>query len=122
MNHELVAHDRRPPARSKAPAWFDARMQEEGPNWSASRMIPLSRRLPHLRARLFRRGTLLDALAIFVLGLGALGMMLPLIWMASTSLRPLQESFSFPPAWLPRKWQLDYYVALFHTSVPFATF
>lgn len=49
-------------------------------------------------------------------------MLLPFLWMFSTSLRPVQESFRLPPAWLPTKWNLDTYVAVFQSSVPILDF
>jgi multiple sugar transport system permease protein len=55
--------------------------------------------VPVARARL--RIAPLDTLITALLLVGAVLMMLPFIWMFSTSLRDAAESFSLPPMWLP---------------------
>lgn len=44
-----------------------------------------------------------------LLAAGAVTMLLPFLWMISTSLKPESEIFRFPPVWLPRAWQWDNY-------------
>lgn len=44
-----------------------------------------------------------------VLALGALVMLLPFVWMISTSVKPTDQLFTVPPTWLPRPIQLDNY-------------
>ncbi len=44
-----------------------------------------------------------------VLAAGALTMILPFLWMISTSLKPESEIFRFPPVWIPSGWQWDNY-------------
>jgi multiple sugar transport system permease protein len=61
-------------------------------------------------------------LATIGLALGAVIMMLPFLWMFSTSLRPLAESFKLPPSWLPTSWVWDNYAAVFRSSVPVLNF
>ncbi len=46
-------------------------------------------------------------------------MLMPLLWMFSTSLRPLGQSLQLPPAWLPTEWRFENYRAPFESSVPF---
>ena len=45
--------------------------------------------------------------------------MVPLLWMFSTSLRPVSESFKLPPQWLPTQFRFENYIAPFESSVPF---
>ncbi len=63
-----------------------------------------------------------DILAIGLLIGGAILMLLPFMWMFSTSLRPAQESYKLPPAWLPTEWNVETYVAVFQSSVPILAF
>lgn len=67
-------------------------------------------------------GKLLDYAAILLLAFGAIVMVMPFLWMFSTSLRPSAESFKLPPAWLPTEWHFENYSAVFQSSVPFLTF
>ena len=63
-----------------------------------------------------------DILSISFLIAGGILMLLPFLWMFSTSLRPVQESFRLPPAWLPTQFNLETYVAVFRSSVPILDF
>jgi multiple sugar transport system permease protein len=45
------------------------------------------------------------ALFHLLLAVGAVTMLLPFLWMISTSLKPEPEIFRFPPVWLPRLWK-----------------
>src|SRR4051794_2994775 len=45
----------------------------------------------------------------------------PLFWMASTSLRTMEQAYAFPPIWFPHPVMWDNYVKLF-TELPFVTF
>ena len=45
-----------------------------------------------------------------VLVLGAVAMLLPFVWMLSTSLKPADQLFTVPPTWLPHPLQWDTYV------------
>jgi multiple sugar transport system permease protein len=40
----------------------------------------------------------------------ALAVMLPFIWMVSTSLKGQKEVFTYPPTWLPREWRWQNYI------------
>jgi multiple sugar transport system permease protein len=53
-----------------------------------------------------------------VLGLGALIMLVPFIWMVSTSFKTLDQVFTFPPNWIPSPFVWENYPRAF-TSVPF---
>ncbi len=57
-----------------------------------------------------------------LLGVGAVLMALPFLWMFSTSLRPSAESYKLPPAWLPTEWHFENYLAVFQSSVPIVAF
>lgn len=71
------------------------------------------RRLPR-----FRLG---DALALVVLVLGAIVMLLPFVWMLSTSLKSSGATFVMPPQFIPAEPTLDNYAAAF-TTMPMGRF
>src|SRR5437879_9462599 len=77
-----------------------------------------------VRSRAFSltsEGTL-TIVAIVLLGLGAILMLMPFLWMFSTSLRPSAESYKLPPAWFPTEWHFENYAAVFESTVPFVAF
>jgi len=45
----------------------------------------------------------------------------PLFWMASTSLKTMEQAYAFPPVWIPHPIMWDNYAKIF-TELPFATF
>ena len=63
-----------------------------------------------------------DVLSYAVLTLAALLVLMPLLWMFSTSLRPLADSYKLPPQWLPTSWRWENYLAPFESNVPFELF
>ena len=63
-----------------------------------------------------------DVLSYAVLTLAALLVLMPLLWMFSTSLRPLADSYKLPPQWLPTDWRWENYLAPFESNVPFELF
>src|SRR5256714_13076063 len=75
-----------------------------------------------VRKYAFSAGKLLDWAAILVLGAGAIFMILPFLWMFSTSLRPSGESYKLPPAWLPTQWRFVNYAAGFRSSGTIVSF
>jgi multiple sugar transport system permease protein len=56
-----------------------------------------------------------------VLTIGAVAMLVPFIWMISTSLKPYAEVFSYPPEWIPQPILWDNYVHTV-TTIQFGTF
>ncbi len=48
-----------------------------------------------------------------VLAIGALAMVVPFVWMVSTSFKPAQEIFVVPPTWIPSQPTLKNYIDLF---------
>lgn len=57
-----------------------------------------------------------------VLGSGAILMLLPLLWLVSTSLKsPTEDIFQFPPQLLPSQPTLDNYIRVWQTN-PFGTY
>lgn len=68
----------------------------------------------HSRARLGtqRRKQIGDILAWTVLLLGSVMMVLPFIWMVSTSLKPWDEVYEFPPRFIPETIQWTNYIAV----------
>jgi len=63
----------------------------------------------------------LSILGYAVLILVTLGMVVPFIWMVTTSLKPSGSAFSYPPELLPRTLDFSNYVDLF-TLVPFGRY
>lgn len=59
--------------------------------------------------------------ALIILLAGATTMLVPLLWMVSTSLKTLVEANAFPPKWIPAEPQWSNYQELFE-QVPFARF
>ena len=62
-----------------------------------------------------------SALKHFVLLLGVVVMILPFVWMFSTSLKPPTEVLSWPPKLMPRAPTIGNYIQVFETA-PFARF
>ncbi len=58
-------------------------------------------------------------MVFLILTFGAILMVLPLLWMFSTSLRPSADSYKLPPAWLPTQFRIENYGAVFKSNVPF---
>jgi multiple sugar transport system permease protein len=54
-----------------------------------------------------------------LLTIGAILMLMPLLWMFSTSLRPSADSYKLPPQWLPTDFRVENYTAVFASNVPF---
>ncbi|MCC6445583.1 MAG: carbohydrate ABC transporter permease [Armatimonadetes bacterium] len=44
-----------------------------------------------------------------ILILGSVVCLFPLVWMISTSLKPIEETMALPPRWIPSVWQFDNY-------------
>ena len=82
----------------------------------------ISQTKPGIRVGTLQWHKVPDLIAILVLSVGALLMMLPFLWMFSTSLRPIQESFKLPPAWFPTEFHFETYTAVFQSSVPIVNF
>jgi multiple sugar transport system permease protein len=75
---------------------------------------------PEARALIGRVRT---TLVYLVLGLGALVMVAPFLWMFTTSFRPVSEAFTLPPRWLPGLDSgLESYRRLLASDVPIARF
>jgi multiple sugar transport system permease protein len=64
------------------------------------------------------------AFAVFwytTLGTTAVAVMLPYIWMVSTSLKGPGEIFAYPPIWIPRAWRFQNYVEAWNAA-PFGRY
>jgi multiple sugar transport system permease protein len=64
------------------------------------------------------------AFAVFwytILGTTAVAVMLPYIWMVSTSLKGPGEIFAYPPIWIPRAWRFQNYVEAWNAA-PFGRY
>ncbi|MCE1159506.1 MAG: carbohydrate ABC transporter permease [Spirochaetia bacterium] len=71
-----------------------------------------------MKRKHFSAGTL--ALHILLLT-GSVVMVLPFVWMLSTSFKPPSEVLSWPPQFIPKTWTIANYVAVFKTA-PFLRF
>ena len=67
------------------------------------------------QVRWLNSSRLANAAALALLGGVAALMVVPFLWMFSTSLRPTAESFDLPPAWLPTEWRFENYSAVFES-------
>jgi multiple sugar transport system permease protein len=56
-----------------------------------------------------------------VLTISALIVVLPFIWMVSTSLKGPGEIFAYPPQWIPQEWRFQNYIDAFQAA-PFARY
>ena len=62
---------------------------------------------------------ILVSLLVWILGIA---MLVPFIWMLSTSFKGMNDVFSFPIEWLPKNPTLKGYIALFTGNVSFFTY
>ena len=75
------------------------------------------RQTPDQRGPQIRWGNLFSYTLLTV---AAILVVMPLLWMFSTSLRPTAESYRLPPQWLPTQFRIENYLAPFESNVPFA--
>jgi len=68
-----------------------------------------------------KKMTLGNLAAHFLLLSGSVVMVLPFIWMLSTSFKPAAEVLSWPPQFIPKTWTMENYRAVFKTA-PFLRF
>lgn len=66
--------------------------------------------------------TLGRGVTVVALIIGAVAMIMPFLWMFSTSLRPVAESITLPPKWLPTSWDWSNYQRLGSDEYPILTF
>src|SRR5213593_3002464 len=94
-------------------------MTTVSPSSVASHRVGLGR--PHPRRRKIR-SRLGSVAAVLILAVGALGCILPFLWMVSTSLRPISQSYTLPPRWLPTQFEFKNYTALVNQGTPILRF
>ena len=82
-------------------------------------MYPRRGPQPLLPARLHH--TVFDRVVIGLLLVGGAVMLVPFVWMFSTSWRLAKDSFSLPPQWLPTTWRIENYQEVL-TGIPFIEF
>jgi len=56
---------------------------------------------------------ILRAISLLLIGIGGVVLMIPLVWMVSTSLKTNAEAFLFPPRWMPKR----FLCPLYHTPL-----
>lgn len=61
------------------------------------------------------------ALAYLILVLGGILMVMPFVWMISTSLKTVSQAFRFPPEWIPNPLVVDNFIKMW-TQQPFSVF
>ncbi|GAP13989.1 ABC-type sugar transport system, permease component [Longilinea arvoryzae] len=71
----------------------------------------------HLSRRKFFSGAIWYVVVIFL----ALTVVFPFIWMISTSFKPLEEVFVYPPRWIPQNWTWQNYAEVWKQA-PFARY
>jgi multiple sugar transport system permease protein len=71
----------------------------------------------HLSKRKIVSGTIWYVVVILL----ALTVIFPFIWMISTSFKPLNEVFVYPPRWIPQNWTWENYVEVWKQA-PFARY
>lgn len=81
----------------------------------------ISQELLKSRRRKARKEAVRRAVVYFVLTLGAVTMILPFLWMLSTSLKEPQAIYTFPPKWIPEPIIFTAYLKVWKV-VPFARF
>lgn len=67
------------------------------------------------------RQAILDVLWYLVLGVTAVAVMMPYLWMISTSLKDKGEIFTYPPTWIPHVWRFENYVDAWNAA-PFGQY
>jgi multiple sugar transport system permease protein len=60
-----------------------------------------------------------DIFSFTLLTIAAILVVMPLLWMFSTSLRPTSESYQLPPHWIPTQFRVENYLVPFQSNVPF---
>ncbi|MEM7129398.1 MAG: carbohydrate ABC transporter permease [Chloroflexota bacterium] len=60
-----------------------------------------------------------DLFSFLLLTVAAILVAMPLLWMFSTSLRPIADGYSLPPKWLPTEFRIENYAYPFQSNVPF---
>lgn len=84
-----------------------------------AKVVPVDH-LPFYKSRRFlRRFTLIGSLLLT--GIGAITVLIPLVWMLSTSLKTPSQVVQFPPVWIPDPIVWQNYLEVFEV-VPFARF
>ena len=68
-----------------------------------------------------QRKAIFATLWYIVLGVTAAVVMMPYIWMLSTSLKDKGEIFTYPPTWIPQAWRLQNYVDAWNAA-PFGRY
>ncbi|WP_026560094.1 carbohydrate ABC transporter permease [Bacillus sp. J37] len=65
--------------------------------------------------------TVSKSLAHIILIVASFFFLIPFIWMVSTSLKPLDQVFTFPPKWIPKPFQWSNYIDAMN-YIPFFTY
>ncbi len=73
------------------------------------------------RARRRLRTAASQALAYLLIAAGALVMVIPLVWLLSSSLKDTGKIFLYPPQWIPDPWRPENYGEVFK-QIPFVRF
>lgn len=64
-----------------------------------------SSRWENIRTSKTWQKSLRHSISYIILGLGAVFMLFPMLWMLSASLKPPWQIFSDPPIWIPQEWE-----------------
>jgi multiple sugar transport system permease protein len=66
-----------------------------------------------------RRIKIINAAIILIVFAGVWFMLMPFLWMFSTSLRPASESMKLPPQFLPTRFQYQNYLEAINSNIPY---
>ena len=86
---------------------------------SIATLTPKEATRPANAARQSRAALLYGLLLHLILSIGGVLMLIPFVWMVSTSFKSLDQVFTYPPVWIPNPFVWENYPEAF-TSVPFA--
>jgi len=56
---------------------------------------------------------------MIILGVGAIFMLLPFLWMFAASMRPASQAYQLPPSFLPERLNFDSYRSVLDSPIPF---
>lgn len=62
---------------------------------------------------------IINAVIIIIVSIGVWFMLMPFLWMFSTSLRPASESMKLPPRFLPTRFQYQNYLEAINSNIPY---
>ena len=78
-------------------------------NPTLDRAVTLGERIVTPFSNMFRQHRWTVGVVHVLLVAGSLVFLFPLVWMLATSLKPIEETMTSPPVWIPSTWQWKNY-------------